>query len=178
MNSRDVGSRKVPMPWALELPVASVQVASRKTNRTAKVANVFCTRLTVSSWRAFRFFSITVDGSEIRDQLKSHYLQGLIHSRWCRISEPSTVVFEFSLNSMAWSGAGRLLINYHMKILGPVKIILIFTTTTIPINLRIYKHIMIHCYHGLVYMYVMCKKCKILVLQKLLEHLRIKSFII
>ena len=23
----------------------------------------------------------------------SHYLQGLIHPRWCRISEPSTIVY-------------------------------------------------------------------------------------
>ena len=38
----------------------------------------------------------TVDGSEIRRSpvefgSPSHYLQGFLHPRWCRISEPSTV---------------------------------------------------------------------------------------
>ena len=38
----------------------------------------------------------TVDGRNPANQLigsLSHYLQGFIHSRWCRISEPSTVCF-------------------------------------------------------------------------------------
>ena len=40
---------------------------------------------------------LTVDGSEIRRSpvevgSLAHYLQGFIHPRWCRISEPSTVV--------------------------------------------------------------------------------------
>ena len=41
-------------------------------------------------------FRLTVDGSEIRREPVevglSHYLQGFTHPRWCRISEPSTVV--------------------------------------------------------------------------------------
>ena len=64
----------------------------------------------LESQRCFKFRgrnNNTVDGSEIRDPPDevgnlSHYLEGFIHPKWCRISSINSIIWRFTPKNKSW----------------------------------------------------------------------------
>ena len=73
------------------------------------------------AWRDWSWSDILVDGSEIllspvKVGSLSHYLQGFLHPRWCRISEPSTVS---TVSIEVFKRCNKMrVIELHLSLLG------------------------------------------------------------